>query len=97
VVYNRQQLETLVGQEFARVLRVDTVRGDDDFFLLGGHSLLVVQLAQAIQAQGIDFDYDFVFHGRSVRGVVECILNSCDATVQQASPHPAQTDTSPRL
>jgi hypothetical protein len=70
---DREQLEQLVRNAFCWVLGVENIELDDDFFLLGGHSFLVVRLVQRLHTAGLDLDYDVVFTGRSVRGIVELL------------------------
>ncbi|MFS8103883.1 phosphopantetheine-binding protein [Lentzea alba] len=68
---DREQLEQLVRNAFCWVLGVEHVELDDDFFLLGGNSFLVVRLVQRMRGAGLDLDYVVVFTGRSVRGIVD--------------------------
>ncbi|TQF72921.1 non-ribosomal peptide synthetase [Pseudoalteromonas luteoviolacea] len=44
-------LEKCLARQFATLLKVDRVGLNDDFFLLGGHSLLVMRLVAGIEAQ----------------------------------------------
>ncbi|MGV9306225.1 phosphopantetheine-binding protein [Nonomuraea sp. NPDC004354] len=78
VQHGREYLEKLIGQTFAQVLERDTVGPDDDFFLLGGHSLLVVRLVRSLQAEGVEIKYEFVFDGRSIRGIANKLLQAPD-------------------
>jgi amino acid adenylation domain-containing protein len=54
--------ESEISREFARILGVSAIDADDDFFHLGGHSLLVVPLCAALtEAIGIEVDVVDVF------------------------------------
>ncbi|HJT42331.1 MAG TPA: phosphopantetheine-binding protein [Rhizomicrobium sp.] len=44
-------LQEQIGAIWARALGVKTIRGDDNFFALGGHSLLGVKMLAEIQAK----------------------------------------------
>ena len=46
----RDHTETLISEQFAAVLGIPHAGVDDDFFVLGGHSLLVVKLVSALRS-----------------------------------------------
>jgi hypothetical protein len=46
------ELERQIAQVFSRVLGIETIGLDDDFFEMGGHSILAVQAAVQIQELG---------------------------------------------
>ena len=48
---DRNDTQTQIAAIWARLLGVKTVAADDNFFALGGHSLLGVKLIAAVQAQ----------------------------------------------
>lgn len=46
---DRQELETALAAIWAEVLRVDSVGPDQDFFSLGGNSLMAVRMISLVQ------------------------------------------------
>ncbi|TCQ05369.1 non-ribosomal peptide synthase protein (TIGR01720 family)/amino acid adenylation domain-containing protein [Rhizobium sp. PP-F2F-G36] len=44
-------LESLIAVEFAAILELPSVQADDDFFDMGGHSLLAMRLASKLRAR----------------------------------------------
>ncbi|MFD4529066.1 amino acid adenylation domain-containing protein [Streptomyces sp. NPDC058470] len=53
---------------FAEALGLETVGADDDFFMLGGHSLMAAQLARRVGAElGVDCGVAEIFAAPSVR------------------------------
>jgi acyl carrier protein len=58
----RTELERILTELWAQLLRVDQVGVEDDFFELGGHSLLATQVVVRIQSQlSIDVPVKAVF------------------------------------
>ncbi len=63
----RTETERVVAELYTELLGVDRVRRADDFFALGGHSLLVVRLVNAIRAVlGVEVAITEVFAASSV-------------------------------
>ncbi|WP_462203464.1 condensation domain-containing protein, partial [Frankia sp. CcWB3] len=63
----RDAREELLAERFAAVLGVDRVGLDDDFFALGGHSLLVMRLCAAVRsAFGVEITPRTVFEDPTV-------------------------------
>jgi amino acid adenylation domain-containing protein len=66
----RGQLEELLALVFSQVLHVDPVGMDDDFFALGGHSLLVTRVAAlASRSLGIELPLRTVLEAPTVRAL----------------------------
>ena len=97
----RTELEATVAAVWRQVLRVDEVGIDDDFFDLGGNSLVAVELIARIrQAAGVRLPMRSLFETPTVAGLAERVAalsatNATNATEAAAGGTP-QT-TIPRL
>nr|WP_239476841.1 non-ribosomal peptide synthetase [Nocardia arizonensis] len=72
--------EKLIAGVFADVLETEHIGADDDFFALGGNSILSIQLVSRAKALGAVFSVRDVFDQRSVAAL---------AAVADTSPDPA--------
>jgi len=70
-------LEEEVARIFCEVLRIDDVGIYDDFFALGGHSLLVIQVISRVNnAFQIELPIRAMFDGPTVSSLAEAIVES---------------------
>ncbi|MER0245646.1 amino acid adenylation domain-containing protein, partial [Streptomyces sp. HSW2009] len=63
------QREELLAGLFAEVLQVPRVGADDDFFAVGGHSLLAARLVARARTAGLDLSVRAVFDAPTVRAL----------------------------
>ncbi|HEX3925173.1 MAG TPA: phosphopantetheine-binding protein, partial [Streptosporangiaceae bacterium] len=69
-----RQLERHVSELFAELLKVDHVGTHDDFFEVGGHSLLAAQMiAEITRCTGVRLDMSMMPGGISVAAVMEAL------------------------
>ncbi|AVH60769.1 MULTISPECIES: non-ribosomal peptide synthetase [Streptomyces] len=67
----RTARERLLRELFAQALGVDRVGCDDDFFVLGGDSIVSIRLVSLARSAGVGFAVRDVFEQRTVAGLAE--------------------------
>ncbi|MCX4587513.1 non-ribosomal peptide synthetase [Streptomyces sp. NBC_01481] len=67
----RTPRERLLGELFAQALGVNRVGPDDDFFALGGDSIVSIRLVSLARSAGVGFAVRDVFEQRTVAGLAE--------------------------
>ncbi len=71
------EVETAVGEAFAEVLGGPTAHGDDDFFVLGGHSLAAASVIGKLERRfGAVIDLDEFLDAATVRRIAELVRTS---------------------
>jgi acyl transferase domain-containing protein/thioesterase domain-containing protein len=80
-------LETRIGAIWRELLGVERVEADDDFFALGGHSLLGVRLFSRIEKRlGHQLDLSTLFTARTVRALASHIRAGTTSRWQALTP-----------
>lgn len=94
----RTELEAIIAQVWCDGLGVPTVGVDDDFFALGGNSLVAVQLIAAMRkATGVRLPMRSLFETPTVAGLAARIEELRAEASAAAEPPAAATTTIPRL
>ncbi|MFG3288621.1 non-ribosomal peptide synthase/polyketide synthase [Streptomyces sp. NPDC048179] len=75
----RTPLEETLGALVAEVLGLERVGVDDDFFALGGDSIVAMQLVARARAAGLAFSPRDVFRHKSVAGLATVATTAADA------------------
>ncbi|NED06982.1 acyl carrier protein [Streptomyces sp. SID6648] len=77
---------------WARELDLESFGDDDDFFLLGGHSLLMVRLqAELLDAFGIEVPMDELFERSTVHLLSAYLMEQVDDPAGPAGEVPCET------
>jgi acyl transferase domain-containing protein/thioesterase domain-containing protein/acyl carrier protein len=75
----RDKVEQVLIGWWNELLGTNQISVDDDFFDLGGHSLIAVQLFSKIRkTYGLDLDLSLLFEARTVARLAEAIRNALD-------------------
>ncbi|WP_218187542.1 non-ribosomal peptide synthetase [Pseudomonas sp. SHC52] len=78
----RGATETCLAQLWSQLLGVDQVGRDDNFFALGGHSLLLVQLLDGLRAQGLDVTVGALFNAEDLAALARQVVTRDAADTQ---------------
>jgi non-ribosomal peptide synthase protein (TIGR01720 family) len=66
-VHHQTDIERALVQIWSEVLGVSSIRAEDDFFSLGGDSLLSIQVVAKAKSRGIPLDYRMIFRSPTIR------------------------------
>ncbi|MFD1811371.1 amino acid adenylation domain-containing protein [Rhodococcus gannanensis] len=89
--------ETALCELFAEALRVDEVGADDDFFLLGGDSIVSIQVVNAASRRGITFGPKEIFQWRTPAAIARVAEFAATAATGAADDGPADPAASGSL
>lgn len=84
----RTEAEELVAEVWAEVLGVDGVGVYDDFFALGGNSLLAIRVAARIRAAvNLEIPVNAVFTDPTVEKLADTVEALLIADIEEQAPH----------
>jgi hypothetical protein len=88
------RIMTVLGETWCELLSLDSVSGQDDFFDLGGHSLLVPRVQERVERQlGVALPAVAVFEYPTLRELAEAIAaRSAPAAGEHERPQPPTAD-----
>ncbi|MDU9030247.1 non-ribosomal peptide synthase/polyketide synthase [Pseudomonas mediterranea] len=78
----RGAMETCLAQLWSQLLGVEQVGREDNFFALGGHSLLLVQLLDGLRAQGLDVTVGALFNAEDLAALARQVVTRDAAGTQ---------------
>lgn len=79
-------VEQVLSSAFHELFDLPQVDLDDDFFLLGGHSLLVIRLIRIIERElSVEIHHDVIFEERTVRRIALRITRETGACQEENS------------
>lgn len=91
------QIEALLEGWWRELLTAERVSADDDFFDLGGDSIIAVQLFRKINSSfGIDLGLSTIFDARTIRQLAEIISQNKKQTAPEAKSSPSVVAIQPR-
>ncbi|CAB4873911.1 unannotated protein [freshwater metagenome] len=77
----RTDVEKVIAEVFADVLRLERVSVDESFFALGGDSIVSIQLVSRAKSRGVIFTPRDVFERKSIAGLAEVATVAGDADI----------------
>jgi amino acid adenylation domain-containing protein/non-ribosomal peptide synthase protein (TIGR01720 family) len=80
----RTSQEKLLAKLFADVLSLTSVGVEDDFFALGGDSIVAIQLVSRARAAGVVITVRDVFTRRTIAGLAEVAGDLCEVVTEAA-------------
>lgn len=81
---DRREIEPAVSAIWAEVLRVDSVGPNDDFFALGGNSLLAVRMIGLVHERlGVDVPAQRLIKCRTVSELAEALAQGADPAIEE--------------
>ncbi|MEU9386407.1 amino acid adenylation domain-containing protein, partial [Streptomyces sp. NPDC048279] len=92
----RTERERLLCDLYARVLRVSSVTVDDDFFALGGDSIVAIQLLVLARRGGLELTSRDVFRHRTVAQLAT-VARTADASTEDTAELPWDAPTAEEL
>ncbi|RSZ60356.1 non-ribosomal peptide synthase/polyketide synthase [Massilia atriviolacea] len=69
-------VETALARIWSELLGVDAVGREDDFFALGGHSLLTIQMVERLRQQGLQVEMRSIFDSPALKEIAARIRRS---------------------
>ncbi len=71
----RNEMEVKMVKLWEKILSVDKVGINDDFFILGGHSLKLIELQVELEKENIEIDLDIIYRHRTIKDIINFIEN----------------------
>jgi len=91
------EIEAVLGEWWQELLGIEHVRSDDDFFDLGGHSLIVLRLFNKIKkTYGLEFGLSTMFEARTIRQLANLIRESRREPQATLKPSPSVVPIQPK-
>ncbi|TWT38919.1 Tyrocidine synthase 3 [Blastopirellula retiformator] len=69
----KDDIEAMVGRAVMDVLRCDLARPDDDFFSLGGDSMLALRLVARCHEEGYELPLEQIFRSPKISDLARCV------------------------